>query len=329
MATLYFSGENSGAWGDVNSWYLTFNNTTGQLSNRANRIPNATDTAILCADVNDIATNNFVEPAVMQLGILYNNGANYYNSTWNGDNFYFYDRNFNFPVVNLQYYGHIWASTNYSYYFNIINFYYGSSIDGNASVGTANFYDSSKNGSDIDSILTGNVNFYNYSHNGSFDGRGTIYGAVNFYDYSTNAVGGNVGGTINGTAIFHNHSSNAEANADGSQGGIIYGNATFNDYSTNCQADNPDGSGAGGFVYGNATFNNNASNGSVDTTGGGYTLAFGKVFSALTYTSTSSFATTLQAGAGAATITMPATGISQSKVYLNELLQIPFPVVIQ
>jgi hypothetical protein len=328
MATLYFNGS---SWGDTTAWYLTFNNTTGQLSNHANRIPNATDTAILCSNLTDLPIAGFVEPAVLQLGIIYNNGANYYSSFWNGDDFYFYDRDFNFPVVNLTAYSEFWASTIKSYYFGTINFYVGSKISSVASVGTANFYDYSTNGGDqADGRLYGNVNFYNYSKNGNFNYRGSVFGTANFYNYSANACGGNVEGEIHGNAIFHDYSSNADSVEEGAQSGIIYGNTIFNDYSTNCIANNSYGNYAGGAVFGNATFNNNASNGQVDTTGGGYTDSYGHVYGGqIIYTSTSSFANTLQAGANAQSITMPATGIPQSKVYLNELLKLPFPVVIQ
>lgn len=322
MATLYFSGVGGADWSDTSRWYFNLN-SNGSFSSPANRIPNSSDTAIICGSVGNVS-GDYTNPAILQLGTA---TPFIYKGEWLGDfelESFIY---FTFPIVNLvnnglSGYGNqnffLATASGYgaSYTIGTMNLRGHSAFSGNASITTANFYD--------------------YSVNGGHQDAGTITCvSANFYDYSSNGAGGVDGdnnGTIFGNVIFNNHSSNCPQGGGDGYSGTIYGNVIFNDYSRNAIADNNNDNIYIGTIFGNATFNNNSSNGNVDTSGGGYTTATGHVYgysSSITYTSTTSYAETLQAGAYAATITMPATSISQSKVYLNELLQLPFPVVIQ
>jgi hypothetical protein len=320
MATLYFNGVTGNQdWSNVSNWYNTLN-ANGTFSSPTGRLPNASDTAIICGVVSDVS-GSFTAPAVLQLGTI---TPYVYRGAWNGNFNNDIPIAFNLPIVNAidnglsgyTYTNYFWAyigPPNNTYNIGTMNLRGYSSFEGNATITTSNFYD--------------------YSVNGGFDTNGVITGTANFYNYSSNGGGGSpsgdYSGIISGNVTFHDHSSNCPQGGGDNNAGTIYGNAIFNDYSRNAIADNLNDTQYLGYVYGNATFNNNASNGNVDTTGGGNTDASGRVYGAITYTSTSSFAETLQAGANAASITMPATGIPQSKVYLNELLNLPFPVVIQ
>jgi hypothetical protein len=228
MATLYFSNTSTD-WSLITSWFTTLS-SGGVFSGPAGRIPNSSDTAIICGTVSFIS-GAFTAPAVLQLGsTIYP-----YSGFWNGDNFMNpVHINFNFPLVNLISNGTFslfWAAQGSpldaipnTYTITTCNVYGYNSIEGTFVIGTANFYNFSSNGGGDDSgTITGNVNFYNSSSNYS-DGNNNSYitGNVVFNDSSSNAGSGNAG-HITGTATFNGNSSTANSGNFGSvQGPAIF-----------------------------------------------------------------------------------------------------------
>ena len=232
MATLYFSNISSD-WSSIGSWYTTLS-SGGVFSGPAGRIPNSSDTAIICSTVLN-ASGAFIAPAVLQLGsTIYP-----YSGYWNGDNFTNpVHINFNFPLVNLISNGTqsgFWASGAITgdgipntYTITTCNVYGYNFIQGTFVIGTVNFYNSSRNsGGDTSSNVTGNVNFYNNSTNYSDgDNDGYITGNVVFNDNSLNAGQDNLG-HIFGNATFNGNSADTDyINYSGSIG-TITGTATF------------------------------------------------------------------------------------------------------
>jgi len=225
MATLYFSNTSTD-WSNPASWFTTLS-SSGVFSGAAGRIPNSSDTAIICGTISNIS-GAFTAPAVLQLGTL---TPYLYSGFWNGDGFNFlFPKDFNLPLVNLISIHNVntsvfWAAglhANYS--ITTLNLFGDSIFESNATIGTANFYDYSKNGGpDESGYIYGNANFYNNSTN-LFDGNneGYIIGNAVFNDSSSNAGSGNIG-HVTGTATFNGNSSNANSGHIGA----VNGTATF------------------------------------------------------------------------------------------------------
>ena len=292
MATLYFAGlgvGGNGDWSITGNWYLAVS-PSGVFSSPAGRIPISTDTVVIYGVVNTVSSV-YENPAVLQIG----SNTNYvYFGFWDGDNFDLANPvTFNVPLVNIKI-GTFWASAsiNISYNMNTMNVYGSSAFEGNATIGTSNFYNVSTNGgSDISGNIIGNVNFYNNSTNGG-GSNGYITGNVNFYNNSSNC-------------------NDSDAN-----NGFITGNVTFNDSSRNASG------GTIGHVKGDATFNDNSTD-AVD----GYV---GIVVGTAIFTSNASVSVTLAGVIVDASIVLnlPSGGISRSNVLLTELLKLPFPIIL-
>jgi len=224
MATLYFS-DTSTDWSNPSSWFTALS-SSGGFSGAAGRIPNSSDTAIICGNISNIS-GAFTAPAVLQLGTT---TPYVYQGYWIGDGFFTAGINFNLPLVNLVNNGlnnGFWAETGgvNTYAITIMNVYGNSFFEGTATIGTANFYDHSLNGrGDEGGNIIGNANFFNFSTNYS-DGEnnGYITGNAVFNDSSLNAGFDNLGNVI-GIATFNGNSSS------GNHGnlGTVQGTAIFN-----------------------------------------------------------------------------------------------------
>jgi len=223
MATLYFSNASTD-WSNPASWFTTLS-SSGVFSGAAGRIPNSSDTAIICGNISNIS-GAFTAPAVLQLG---STTPYVYGGQWNGDGFFTAGINFNLPLVNLVNNGQtngFWAETGgvNAYAITTMNVYGYSFFQGTSTIGMANFYDTSSNGyGEEGGHIVGNANFYNTSTNFS-DGNNNSYitGNVVFNDSSLNAGFDNWGNVI-GIATFNGNSSS------GNHGNIgqVTGTATF------------------------------------------------------------------------------------------------------